>query len=188
MAKVGAQRAAELTGKSKSTIQRAMKSGKLSFEMDKAGRRVIDVSELERVFGLESNNAESGASINALKEAEQILEAERLKLQVKVLQDKLHVAEGQIDDLKTQRDSWQKQAQQVLITSQYSQEQAKTAQEELEKHRRAEEAKRQAILRKKAQMKARMESMKAGNENESVENTTASKGLFGLFQKGKKRA
>ena len=29
MAKVGAQRAAELTGKSKSTIQRAMKSGKL---------------------------------------------------------------------------------------------------------------------------------------------------------------
>ena len=34
MAKVGAQRAAELTGKSKSTIQRAMNAGKLSYEMD----------------------------------------------------------------------------------------------------------------------------------------------------------
>ena len=52
MAKVGAQRAAELTGKSKSTIQRSMNNGKLSYEMDTSGRRVIDVSELERVFGL----------------------------------------------------------------------------------------------------------------------------------------
>ena len=42
MAKVGTQRAAELTGKSKSTIQRAMKSGKLSSEKDANGRAIID--------------------------------------------------------------------------------------------------------------------------------------------------
>ena len=59
MAKVGAQRAAELTGKSKSTVQRAMNSGKLSFELDANGRRVIDVSELERVFGLKGDAAKS---------------------------------------------------------------------------------------------------------------------------------
>ena len=52
MAKVGAQRAAELTGRSKSTVQRSMNSGKLSFEIDGNGRRLIDVSELDRVFGL----------------------------------------------------------------------------------------------------------------------------------------
>lgn len=50
MAKVGAQRAAELTGKSKSTVQRAMKSGKISYEVDHNGRRVIDVAELERAL------------------------------------------------------------------------------------------------------------------------------------------
>ena len=53
MAKVGAKRAAELTGKSKSTIQRAMKSGKVSYEVLDNNRRVVDVSELERVFGLD---------------------------------------------------------------------------------------------------------------------------------------
>lgn len=52
MAKVGAQRAAELTGRSKSTIQRAMNAGKLSFEIDGNGRRLIDASELDRVFGM----------------------------------------------------------------------------------------------------------------------------------------
>ena len=51
MSKIGPQRAADLTGRSKSTIQRAMNTGKLSYEIDSAGRRVIDVSELERVFG-----------------------------------------------------------------------------------------------------------------------------------------
>jgi len=56
MAKVGAQRAAELTGKSKSTIQRAMNNGKLSYEMDNNKRRIIDVSELERVYGLAGHN------------------------------------------------------------------------------------------------------------------------------------
>ena len=52
MAKVGAQRAAVLTGRSKSTVQRAMNAGKLSYEQDANGRRIIDVSELERVFGI----------------------------------------------------------------------------------------------------------------------------------------
>ncbi|MAM35235.1 MAG: hypothetical protein CMH28_09190 [Micavibrio sp.] len=52
MAKVGAKRAAELTGKSKSTIQRAMKSGKVSYEVLDNNRRVVDVSELERVLVL----------------------------------------------------------------------------------------------------------------------------------------
>ena len=50
MAKVGLSRAAELTGKSRSTIHRAMKDNRLSWEMSEAGERVIDVSELNRVF------------------------------------------------------------------------------------------------------------------------------------------
>ena len=103
MAKIGAQRAAELTGKSKSTIQRAMAGGKISFERDANGRRVVDVSELERVFGLkksESPTASASASVeNELEKATAMLETERLKMRIKMLEEQLLTSEKQIDDL-----------------------------------------------------------------------------------------
>ena len=43
MAKVGTKRAAELTDVSKSTIQRAMKSGKVSYEKDNNGLTCIEL-------------------------------------------------------------------------------------------------------------------------------------------------
>jgi hypothetical protein len=157
MAKVGPQRAAELTGVSKSTIQRAMKGGKISYEIDNAGRRVIDVSELERVFGLAPQGAAAPiatASIeNELEKAASMIEAERMKMRIRMLEDQMEVARDQIEDLKEQRDQWQKQAQQVLITSQYSQKQAEELKEELkERDRRAQQMRRQAELRQ-AEMK-----------------------------------
>src|SRR6201996_6839917 len=113
MTKVGPQRASELTGRSKSTIQRAMKTGKLSFEVEEGGRRVIDVAELERAFGLLPQGAAGGSSVAA-----DALEIERLKGAVKVLETQLDAAREQITDLKVQRDLWQKQAQQVLLSNQ----------------------------------------------------------------------
>jgi hypothetical protein len=50
MTKVGLMKAAELTGKSASTIHRAMKAGRLSFDINEHGERVIDASELFCVF------------------------------------------------------------------------------------------------------------------------------------------
>jgi excisionase family DNA binding protein len=50
--KVGTQQAAELTGKSRSTIQRAIKSGRLPAEENALGQKIIEVAELERVYGL----------------------------------------------------------------------------------------------------------------------------------------
>jgi hypothetical protein len=133
MAKVGAQRAAELTGKSKSTIQRAMNSGKLSFEIDANERRQIDVSELERVFGLLPQDAprENAGTIAELEKVTQMLETERLKMRIQMLEDQLDRTSDLATDLKDQRDQWQKQAQQVLLTSQYSQKQAEELKEEL---------------------------------------------------------
>lgn len=140
MAKVGVQRATELTGKSKSTIQRAMKNGKLSFDTSDAGRRLIDVSELERVFGVQVTSTETAVEAE-LQKAKDILETERMKMRIRILEDKLHVAEEQVTDLKTQRDQWQKQAQQVLITSQFSQKQAEDLKAEIkEREARAREA------------------------------------------------
>ena len=51
MAKVTIKKASELTGKHKRTIQRYVLSGKLSYTTNSQGFKVIDTSELIRVFG-----------------------------------------------------------------------------------------------------------------------------------------
>ncbi len=151
MAKVGAQRAAELTGKSKSTVQRAMNAGKLSFEVDANQRRLIDVSELERVFGLQPQNtstpaASAGEGGNTaameieLERARHAIEIERLKMELRIAQDQRDASYQQIEDLKIQRDLWQKQAQQILITSQYSQKQSEERINELQSREEARKA------------------------------------------------
>jgi excisionase family DNA binding protein len=165
MAKVGAQRAAELTGVSKSTIQRAMNNGKLSYEMDGNGRRLIDVSELERAFGLSPQQGGNASKSNdsdveaEMKRAADMIEMERLRMKIKAQEEQMDMLREQMEDLKGQRDQWQKQAQQVLITSQYSQQQAEELKEEL--RQRDERAK---AMRQKA-LEDRMKKMKGQNEN-----------------------
>lgn len=162
MAKVGAQRAAIMTGRSKSTIQRAMKAGRLSFEVDDEGQKLIDVSELERVFGpiTEQEENTSLATVKAeIKRAHDLLEMERLKMRVHSLEDQLHITQVQLDDVKEQRDQWQKQAQQVLLTNQFSQKQAEDLKQEL----RDREARERAIRQR--QMEDRLRRMQAQNQN-----------------------
>lgn len=164
MAKVGAQRAAELTGRSKSTIQRSMNSGKLSFEIDGNGRRLIDVSELDRVFGLLPQNSgapsqQETSSQAELQRAADMLEIERLKMRVRGLEEQLELTREQLEDMRGQRDLWQKQSQQILITSQYSQKQAEELKEEL---RQREERARMA---KQKMLEDRMKRMQGHNEN-----------------------
>ncbi|MCF8496009.1 MAG: entry exclusion 1 domain-containing protein [Alphaproteobacteria bacterium] len=160
MAKVGAQRASELTGRSKSTIQRAMNNGRLSYEIDSAGRRVIDVSELERAFGLGNPAEQPDRHVEyELEKATSLLETERLKMQIRALQDQTDLLNTQMEDLRAQRDQWQKQASQMLITSQYSQKQAEELRQEIkEREQRARE-------RQQSRLDQRMQALNAQNEN-----------------------
>ena len=161
MAKVGAQRAAELTGRSKSTIQRAMNAGKLSYEVDSNGRRVIDVSELDRAFGLAPQGVGAGqmnlitdASVEAeLKKTTDLLEMERMKMRIKMLEAQLENTEDQLEDAKSQRDQWQKQATQVLLTSQYSQKQAEELKAEIDARDRRAKMRRQQVTKQAATAK-----------------------------------
>lgn len=176
MAKVGAQRGAELTGRSKSTIQRAMNSGKLSFELDANGRRRIDVSELDRVFGLkklasEKNSEETVAA--ELQKASDMIEMERMKMRIKMLEDKLFGAEQQIEDLKDQRDQWQKQAQNVMITSQHSQKQTDELKAELEERKKVEAERRKIMLER------RMKKLQGQNQNTVSSDAEASQSMWG---------
>lgn len=184
MAKVGVQRATELTGKSKSTIQRAMKAGKLSYEMD-GNRKLIDVSELERVYGVSqpstaTENALATPSYETeLQKAKHTLEIDRLEMKIKMLSDQLDGANAQIDDVKAQRDSWQKQAQQVLLTSEHSQKQADERILELQKR---EEARAKAMHAKRQHELQRQKAIAASNQNARQNNS-----LFkALFTKSKK--
>lgn len=170
MAKVGAQRAADLTGRSKSTIQRAMNAGKLSFEVDANNRRLIDASELDRVFGLlpQQNNSNAGPSAQEstsqaeLQRAADMLEIERLKMRVRGLEEQLDITREQLDDMRGQRDLWQKQSQQILITSQYSQKQAEELKEEL---RVREE---RARVAKQKMLEDRMKRMQGQGQNQNA--------------------
>ena len=51
MALVGLHEASRIVGRNRSTLHRAMKTGRLSYSLDTTGERRIDVAELERVFG-----------------------------------------------------------------------------------------------------------------------------------------
>ena len=186
MAKVGAQRAAVLTGRSKSTVQRAMNTGKLSFEIDPSGRRLIDVSELERCFGLASQGsaeAEAQTVQGELEKATYALEMERLKMRIRMLEEQSDTMASQIGDLREQRDQWQRQAQQVLLTSQYSQKQAEEYKEKLETQQRMSVLRRQQA----ANMQRRTSVMPAqvGQPAANVSQTSpvTPRGLHGLLNK-----
>lgn len=187
MAKVGVTRATELTGKSKSTIQRAMKSGKLSYDIDN-GTKLIDVSELERVYGMvsatetTSNTPAEPSYETELQKARHALELDRLELKLKMLEDTLDNANDQIDDLKSQRDSWQKQAQQVLLTTEYAQKQSDERISELQQR---EKARQTAIAAKRQQDLQRQKAIAASNQNRQAQKQ--SNNLFkAIFTKSKK--
>lgn len=168
-----------------------MNSGKLSFEIDANGRRLIDVSELDRVFGLLPQGAGNGAAPSAqetspqseLQRAADMLEIERLKMRVRALEEQLELTREQYEDMRGQRDLWQKQSQQVLITSQYSQRQAEELKEEL---RQREERARQA---KQKVLEDRMKRMQGQNENTQMPQqqaqTTTFQGLWNKIRGGK---
>ena len=63
--KVGPSKAAQLARVARSTIYKDIEEGKLSAEQDGKGHRVIDVSELERVYGELSapNNGETSDNV-----------------------------------------------------------------------------------------------------------------------------
>lgn len=112
MAQIGLKRASELTGKSQSTIHRAMKAGRLSYAMSPTGERLIDVSELERVFPLEGtsrNDAPPGHS-NATQ-AIDIAEIRELRARLEGANASVALLRDVLADVREDRDRWRAQAE-----------------------------------------------------------------------------
>jgi hypothetical protein len=134
MALIGLKRASELTGKNQSTIHRAMKSGRLSYQTSDTGERLIDTSELDRVFPIQAPASDTESARNdapSLQRNEtQValhaqLETERAK--VALLQERVADKEGVITDLREDRDRWRAQAEKttLLLTDQRQQQEAR---------------------------------------------------------------
>ena len=102
--------AAKAVGKTKSTITKAIASGKLSAIKNDNGAWEIDASELYRVYPptpLETVETEHKDTLR---------ETGGNSKEIEALERLLKAAEEQIYDLKADRDEWRKQANQLLLT------------------------------------------------------------------------
>ena len=121
--------ATEMTGKSKSTLTRAIVSGKLAATRSEDGKTYqVDESELARVYPLVSVNHDSPDDSPSVNQSESVPAA-----QVELVQDqideikRLHRREvermeSQIDDLRQDRDDWKTQASNQTLLLKHEQE------------------------------------------------------------------
>lgn len=98
------KQAADATGLAKSTVQRAIKSGKISATFTDSGNYQIDPVELHRVFPPVERNTVKPAAIeqDALDETDS--ENRELRTRVELMGELIKQIEGQRDDLRSERD------------------------------------------------------------------------------------
>lgn len=106
MPELSLSQAAKLTGKSKSTINRAIKTGKLSATRHEDGTYSIDPAELTRAFDVEP--LEGTKRRNADPDGTRLLE------RIAALESMLDREREISDDLKEDRDRWRQQATALL--------------------------------------------------------------------------
>lgn len=103
--------AAMVTGKSKSTINRAIKSGKLSATRHDDGSYSIDGAELSRVFRIEPPAGAEWVSPESPTEPARTatLEAENAALRAALARER-----EALDEVRADRDAWKQQATALL--------------------------------------------------------------------------
>ena len=103
--------AAKAVGKTKSTITKAIASGKLSAIKNDSGAWEIDVAELHRVYPPSPTET---VEIEQYDTPKRNTENSR---EIEALERLLKAAETQLEDVKADRDEWRKQANQLLLTN-----------------------------------------------------------------------
>ncbi|ELV07221.1 Hypothetical protein F387_01995 [Wohlfahrtiimonas chitiniclastica SH04] len=106
MAIVSITEAAELTGKSRRTIQRHLSQGKLSRTKDATGATGVDISELIRVYGdinVAHNHSDNLASLSqpVIQEVTcDVTDNTRDKMEIKHLKEIIEMQKDHIQSLK----------------------------------------------------------------------------------------
>jgi hypothetical protein len=118
--------AAKATGKSKMTISRAIKEGKISANKNDNGDYEIDPSELHRVFPLVTEihvTSNDNVTTRDTKSDNMLHRIKELEIRLEVTQERVSDRDTQlrqkdslITDIRQERDDWKQQAQKLLLT------------------------------------------------------------------------
>lgn len=104
--------AAKATGKSKTTIQRAIAKGQISAEKRKDGGYSIDPSELHRVFpALGRDTVSRDSRLDTTRPPAEALE---LRAKIEALEAMLVREREALDEVRADREAWKKQATALL--------------------------------------------------------------------------
>jgi len=106
--------AAKATGKSKATISKALKSGRISGHKGDDGVFHIDPSELHRVYPPISPGKHEETSDSEPENAHTSVLVRELEMRLEAAQQRLTDKDGVIDDLREDRDRWRQQATALL--------------------------------------------------------------------------
>jgi hypothetical protein len=110
--------AAKATGKSKSTISKAIKNGRISASKGESGVYSIDPSELHRVYPIILHETGVPEQKDTLKSSEVDTtianKIRELEIFLKASEQRLEDRDEQLSDIKEDRDKWRQQATALL--------------------------------------------------------------------------
>jgi len=116
-----AKQAADETGKTKATILKAIKTGRLSGSKDHKGEWQIDPAELFRVYQHTPTDSPNSAPAHTTEHSGLSVELAAVRDKLATLEQERQRERGQlesqIDDIKQDRDFWRQQAT-ALLTDQ----------------------------------------------------------------------
>ena len=107
--------AARATGKSKATISKAIKSGRVSARKDETGTFHIDPSELHRVYPPTVSSEHKETPENTPEKADIDGTIRELQARLEAAHERLSDKEAVISDLREDRDKWRQQATALLV-------------------------------------------------------------------------
>ena len=106
--------AAKATGKSKATISKAIKSGRISAKKGETGIFAIDPSELHRVYPVTVEYDHKETPTKLLVDTKDDGHIRELQARLDAAQERLTDKETVISDLREDRDRWRQQATALL--------------------------------------------------------------------------
>jgi len=103
--------AAKATGKSKTTVQRAITKGSISASKNENGRYSIDASELHRVFPMVSTDTVAqGSQVDTSRPPDET----PLQVKIEALEAMLEREREALTEMRSDRDAWKQQATALL--------------------------------------------------------------------------
>lgn len=106
--------AAKATGKSKATISKAIKSGRISAAKDRSGAFQIDPAELHRVYPITVSSEQEETPGKPLANTTNDGLVRELHARLEAAHERLADKETVISDLREDRDKWRQQATALL--------------------------------------------------------------------------